>query len=408
MMPRRQQLGKGGGGTIIVFVIGFVLGRMSATTTNTLLLLLDSIKSSPTNENNNVLIAVNQVVVDQQEPPHPQLLLRSSSSSSLEQSRASQQITRPTTVTCSSEEVDDNNNNSTIACKGTFQYDPPNHAPNASTILFETNKTYTGGQYKIFFPTKSKNATTTTHHQSSSASAVEVEECIQEWKDNQIEYQRHGMSAYKEDMIIFDAFFRNRNNDDTMNEDEFFYMEIGGHNGVLESNTRFYDVCLGWEGLLVEPTPRNYERMVKLRPNAHHLNVAPSCNTSDVVMFPDHWYTNAVMNEEGATLAIHCGPLSYYLEQLDITHISYWSLDVEGAELSVLQTVDFNAVQIDVIMAESENRLVEKEHLAQDVRLFLQTKDYILMKSVTVHKSDIFLHKSACVRYDNFPECQNL
>ena len=51
---------------------------------------------------------------------------------------------------------------------------------------------------------------------------------------------------------------------------------------------------------------------------------------------------------------------------------------------------------------------VEKEHLAQDVRLFLQTKDYILMKSVAVHKSDIFLHKSACVRYDNFPECQNL
>ena len=398
-MPRRQ-FGKGGGGTIIVFVIGFVLGRMSSTTTNTLLLLLDSIKS-PTNENNNVLIAVNQVVVDQQgQQPPPQLLLRSSS---LEQSRASQQITRPTTIACSSEEAEgnsNNNNNNSTACKGTFQYDPPNHAPNASTIVFETNKTYTGGQYKIFFPTKSKNATTTTHHQSSASA---VEECIQEWKDNQIEYQRHGMSAYKEDMIIFDAFFRNRNNDD-----EFFYMEIGGHNGVLESNTRFYDVCLGWEGLLVEPTPRNYERMIKLRPNAHHLNVAPSCNTSDVVMFPDHWYTNAVMNEEGATLAIHCGPLSYYLEQLDITHISYWSLDVEGAELSVLQTVDFNAVQIDVIMAESENRLVEKEHLAQDVRSFLQTKDYILMKSVAVHKSDIFLHKSACVRYDNFPECQNL
>jgi FkbM family methyltransferase len=265
------------------------------------------------------------------------------------------------------------------------------------------NKTYTGGKYKIFFPTKSKNATTTHHYQSASA----VEECIQEWKDNQIEYQGNGMSAWKEDMIIFDAFFRNDYNDH--NDDElFYYMEIGGHNGVLESNTRFYDVCLGWQGLLVEPTPRNYERMVKLRPNAHHLNVAPSCNTSDVVMFQDHWYTNAVMNEEGSTLAIHCGPLSYYIEQLGITHIHFWSLDVEGAELSVLQTVDFNAVQIDVIMAESENRLADKAQLAQDVRLFLHGKDYILMKSVKVNKSDIFLHKSACVRYNNFPECQNL
>ena len=73
----------------------------------------------------------------------------------------------------------------------------------------------------------------------------------------------------------------------------------------------------------------------------------------------------------------------------------------------MLQTVDYT-VQIDVIMAESENRLEDKAHLAQDVRLFLQTKDYILIKSVKVNKSDIFLHKSACVRYKNFPECQTL
>ena len=93
------------------------------------------------------------------------------------------------------------------------------------------------------------------------------------------------------------------------------------HSGVRESNTRFFDVCLGWQGLLVEPHPENYKLMEKLRPNAHHLNLAPSCNTtSDMVMFPRHKYTNAVANEEGNVLEIHCGPLSYYLKQLGIRH----------------------------------------------------------------------------------------
>lgn len=91
----------------------------------------------------------------------------------------------------------------------------------------------------------------------------------------------------------------------------------------------------------MEPHPSNYARMEKFRPNAHHLGVAPSCNTSDIVKFPRHIYTSAVANEEGATLEIHCGPLSYYLEQMGIIHIDFWSLDVEG-ELSEIKICHFS------------------------------------------------------------------
>lgn len=99
--------------------------------------------------------------------------------------------------------------------------------------------------------------------------------------------------------------------------------------GVRESNSRFFDMCLGWQGLLVEPHPWNYERMEKLRPKANHLNVAPSCNsTSDRVSFPLHTFTNAmIVDREKKVHQIHCGPLSYYLEQIGITHIDFWSLE---------------------------------------------------------------------------------
>ena len=176
--------------------------------------------------------------------------------------------------------------------------------------------------------------------------------------------------------------------------------------GVRESNSRFFDLCLGWQGLLVEPNKRIYERMEKLRPNAHHLGVAPSCNsTSDVVKFPDHEYTNAVSNEEGASIEIHCGPLWYYLQQLGISHIDFWSLDVEGYEINILKTVDFEKVQIDVIISESVNRLEGTAERAEAVRSFLAQNDFLVLQSVTIDSSDVFLHKSVCNRY-NFPECQ--
>jgi len=269
-------------------------------------------------------------------------------------------------------------------CSGIFQYDPPNYSPNASTILSAENITYsasTNPKFKIFFPKHDHTSNT--------------ELCIKEWYENKQKYRGKGMSVWEEDLVIYDAFFK----DTMINSSDMFYLEIGGHNGVRSSNTRLFDVCLGWSGLLVEPIPRLYNRMVKLRPNAHHLNMCPSCTAPDIAMFHDIEYTDAVANAEGATMKIHCGPLSHPISQLDIRHINFWSLDVEGSELATLQTVDWDAVQIDIIMAEAHSRLDNWLQMAREVRRYLKVKGYILMKSVTVPKSDIFVHKSICPKY---------
>ena len=317
------------------------------------------------------------------------------------QSAASNNIT----LTTSSATYNDKNNNDIINrpppkinninpsavtcdnCNGIFQYDPPNYFPNASKILSAENITYSASpnpKFKIFFPNHDRT--------------TNPESCVKEWYENKQKYRGKGMSVWEEDLVIFDAFFK----DTLMNRSsssDMFYLEIGGHNGVRSSNTRLFDVCLGWNGLLIEPIPQLYNRMVKLRPNAHHLNMCPSCITPNIAMFHDIEYTDAVANAEGATMKIHCGPLSHPISQLDIRHINFWSLDVEGSELATLQTVDWDAVQIDIIMAEAHSRLDNWLHMAREVRRYLKGKGYILMKSVTVPKSDIFVHKNVCPKY---------
>ncbi|EJK74728.1 hypothetical protein THAOC_03581 [Thalassiosira oceanica] len=274
-------------------------------------------------------------------------------------------------------------------CEGIFEYSPPNtNVTNAQEILRdEASKYRYGGDDRdlIFFPEGFSTP----------------EECIQQWKDNQIKYKDNGMSSWKEDTIIYETFFSS----DQRFKTNGFYMEIGAHNGVRESNSRFFDVCLNWKGLLVEANSRNYLRMAKLRPTAHHLCVAPSCKEPSVVSFPLHLFTQGRQNEEGNLLDIHCEPLSWSLEQLGIRHVDFWSLDVEGVERLVLETVDFDSVQIDVIMAESDNRLADKDTSAEEVRRFLKGKGYLLLdQSIAVYKSDVFLHQKACSKY-KFPEC---
>jgi len=284
-------------------------------------------------------------------------------------------------------------------CNGFFAYDGPNMDSKAAMdVLQKAVAEYNYGPERnnethntmIFMPTE-------TNHPS----------CVVEWKESRTKWVDRGMSANTEDLTIFDAFFSGAE----FRGGNHTYMEIGAHDGVRESNSRFYDVCLGWNGLLVEPHPKNYERTVRLRPNAHHLGIAPSCmaNESGTVLFPEHMYTSAEVNEKGSKIEIHCGPLQYYLDALEIRHINFWSLDVEGSELKVLETVDFDRTHIDVIIAESANRLshlpkIQKK--VEDVRLYLQRKGYLMITSVSVHKSDVFLHKRACGSRGNIEECK--
>jgi hypothetical protein len=206
-------------------------------------------------------------------------------------------------------------------------------------------------------------------------------------------------SRLNEDKVIYEWFFKDRLEKGT-------YLELGAFNGERESNTRFFDECLGWEGLLVEPNPKMKDELIKSRPQAHRMFFAPSCqSTNETVSFISSEYTSSRQKHEGESVETNngvtklpCGPFSPVLETVMNSHIRFVSLDVEGAEAMVVRTINWTNFRVDVMIVESVNALckTECEHRTE-VRAIMKEAGYLLFTQ-GVSRSDLFVHPSVVER----------
>lgn len=83
-------------------------------------------------------------------------------------------------------------------------------------------------------------------------------------------------------------------------------------------------------------------------------------------MFAGH-LDNAVKHE------VVCLPLGDILAYYNITHVDFFSLDVEGGELMVLESINFDCVSFDVLVVELDNTNPQKDDAA---RKLLSTAGY--------------------------------
>lgn len=74
---------------------------------------------------------------------------------------------------------------------------------------------------------------------------------------------------------------------------------------------------------------------------------------------------------------ILCLPVKTLFSELRLKHIDIWILDIEGAELSALEGVDWKEVSISAIVVECDGRDGEKDK--QKVEL-LKKQDYLCQK----------------------------
>jgi len=143
-------------------------------------------------------------------------------------------------------------------------------------------------------------------------------------------------------------------------------VELGAFDGRDESNTMFFDKCLGWDGLLIEAQSQSYKKVIEHRPHAVKLSFSPTCKREDdneVAKFYDYPLSNNGM--EGLaksyvgkeTIEVSCGPLTPVLHDIfgPDGKVTFFSLDVEGAEMMVLETLDFDVLMIEVLMVEIQN-----------------------------------------------------
>ena len=141
------------------------------------------------------------------------------------------------------------------------------------------------------------------------------------------------------------------------------FVEIGGNDGLSTTNTYHLERCLGWQGLLIEGHPVNFHKMARARPGALNLGIAV-CREHGLANFSERAGVASGINSEmdsfhrkhfhigSLVRRVPCGPLGDWFTALRLRTIDFFSLEVEGAELVVLQTLNWEALTIGVLLVE--------------------------------------------------------
>jgi len=196
------------------------------------------------------------------------------------------------------------------------------------------------------------------------------------------------------------------------------YLEMGAVDGIDKSNTYLLHKANNWKGLLIELSPPSYEALVKNRPDDVTVNAAV-CDKARTLHYwynPDRKYTAGVWEFttskfrrtywKGVTLEkttpVDCRPLSDIIRKdfnpKGYTYIDFWSLDVEGAELVALQSVDWSTTAFGLIVMEASNQNLRKDLSA---RLLLEEKGYTYLYKDAMN--EWYVNKHFHEIYKNFP-----
>ena len=130
------------------------------------------------------------------------------------------------------------------------------------------------------------------------------------------------------------------------------YVEIGALDGVKYSNTKFFEDTLDWSGVLIEAQPHNAEKLAKNRPHSAVVQEAVCAENETSVTFAGNGAVGGVVSEMTAEhkkrwlrnnkeVSVPCRPIGRMLREANIKAVDFFVLDVEGAELAVLRTMDW-------------------------------------------------------------------
>ena len=173
------------------------------------------------------------------------------------------------------------------------------------------------------------------------------------------------------------------------------FLEVGAADRVTFTNTLFLERERNWTGVLIEANRKLYNSLVRLRRKAYIINVCLSLDDGiNVVSFLPAELLGGVEKPLTAEKmmdrvkhghpdikaeVVLCIPLYSILKAISMTHINFFSLDVEGAELAILRTIPFYLVTIDLFVieyyvpsgaAETQKRLKEFRDFFNQRRIY--------------------------------------
>jgi len=173
------------------------------------------------------------------------------------------------------------------------------------------------------------------------------------------------------------------------------FVDIGAHDGESLSNTYTLEKELNWNGICIEPMPRQYKNLIECR-NCITYNCAiyDKNGTEKFLLVDSDGYPDmlsgiskdisipamsSILSESsrlGAELKrinVETRILNEILEEHQFYHIDFMTIDVEGAELKILSKVNFDKFYIGLLIYEngpSDN----------SIREFLKSKNFSFVK----------------------------
>jgi FkbM family methyltransferase len=180
----------------------------------------------------------------------------------------------------------------------------------------------------------------------------------------------HFTSQFGEDIYVYNNFINVFNNDG-------IFVELGAMDGIIYSNSNFFEKSLGFSGVLIEPTEQ-YNNLIINRPNCKNVNLAVNYNNNKSLFFGkdavgglietmSENFKNTYHNNSESYF-VNCCPFFEILNNNNISYIDLLIIDVEGAELVVLETMDFN-IPVFVIIIELDSSNLDKDQKCRDILL---------------------------------------
>ena len=157
-------------------------------------------------------------------------------------------------------------------------------------------------------------------------------------------------SQYKQDIFV-DTLLKQKTHG--------FFIELGAAHAKALSNTYFFEEYRNWKGLLIEANPYYIEDLKAVRKNSIIEQCAVSSEEGELAFCPaydlggiakyfnePHKTREDMVIVEGKVqdveeVKVQAYKLQTLLDKHQITEVDYLSLDTEGNEFDVLQSIDY-------------------------------------------------------------------
>lgn len=161
------------------------------------------------------------------------------------------------------------------------------------------------------------------------------------------------------------------------------FVDVGGYDGVTGSNTVFLEKWRGWTGILVEPVAANLNRAKATRScPCFGYAVADQDGIAEFITVTEGFtqmsglsgsYDENMLkrvrenpHHKEMTIEVPTKSLTSILEEAGIEHPDFVSLDIEGGELSALQSFPFTDHRVGIWAIENNTGSREIVELMRD------------------------------------------